>query len=635
VNLGKAMYNKFIFFHNNKIYYYIIGGYCLLSSLGFYFYSNIGNYEERLKNLLLSQTISGVENASTNIIGRMLGESPKFVYENLINRTLREKNENRISDLLNDDILSVYVLYLKEKQLFYLFDASKEDRGEVNELYGPAQEYLFEQARQNKKTKIFTQPSIDELGFTLVKPIINNNRTIAFLVLDYKESSLATLSSLLNTSVTTLIYAIAFSLLTLLLFISYMFRIQYIKHQMYRNPLTNTLNRVYLTDNYDKIDFKAYYIALVDLDFFKRVNNLYGQRNGDKILISIIRRITTLLKDEDKLIQYGGEEFLLLIAKKGMSEHLFKHLLEDIRALIEATNFQVKSDRFSLTISIGALLQTELEKSLQDAIHKADTALYKSKHNGRNCVSYFDLTQPERIYRENLKEMIESDKLVCYYQPIKRLKDRTLHHYEALLRIEDGDSVIFPDRILPAIEDSYLYSYLTKKIIDYNIKILRMDTQMRISINLSADDLINDSIISLLSQNSDLSTRIYIEILETKSIDYKRVERSIQKLKLLGFKICIDDFGSGYSNLNHLLNLSIDYLKIDGSIIKEILHDKRAYSIVKTFSLFSQENNIEVIAEFIDNQEIIDVLVGFGIDYGQGFYFSQAKPYIDLEHHKK
>ena len=627
------MYNKFIFFHNNKVYYYIVGGYFLLTFLGFYFYNNIGNYEERLKNLLLSQTISSVKNASNNIIGRMLEENPDFVYDNRMNAELRTKNENKISDLLSDDISSVYILYLNENQLFYLLDAVSEDRGEVNELYGPVQEYIFEQVRQNGQTKIFTQPSINELGFTLIKPIIQNEQTVALLVLDYKESSLATLSSLLNTSVKSLLYAIAFSLLILLLLLSYMFRIQYIKYKMYRNPLTNTLNRAYLTDNYDKLDFKRYYIALVDLDFFKRVNNLYGQKNGDKILIAIIKRITTLLRKEDMFIQYGGEEFLLFISKTEMSEHLFKHLLEDIRSLIEATHFQVQSERFSLTISIGALIQTELEKSLQDAIHKADTALYKSKHNGRNAVSYFDLTQPERIYRENLKEMIESNKLVCYYQPIRHLKNGVLHHYEALLRIEDGDNVIFPDRILPAIENSYLYSYLTKKIIDYNVRVLRMDLDMKISINLSADDLINDSIIFLLSQNADLSTRIYIEILETKSIDYKRVEGSIQKLKRLGFKICIDDFGSGYSNLNHLLNLSVDYLKIDGSIIKEILHDKRAYSIVKTFALFSQENNIEVIAEFIDNQEIIDVLIGFGIEYGQGFFFSQAKPYDALEHH--
>ncbi len=628
------MYNKFIFFRNNKIYYYIIGGYLLLIVLGGYFYKNIGDYENRLKNLLLSQTISSVENASNNILNRMLEEYSDFVYENYKDINIRTENEYKISDLLNDDISSVYVLYLEKKELFYLLDASKKERGELGEHFEPIQKGIFIEAQKNKKTKIFIQPTIDELGFTLIKPIIQHNKTIGFLVLDYKEGSLATLSSLLNVSVKSLLYAIALSLFILLLLISYVIRTQYIKYAMYCNPLTNTLNRVYLTDNYEKIDFKAYYIGLVDVDFFKRVNSLYGQKNGDKVLISIIRRITILLREEDMFIQYGGEEFLLLISKKGMEEHIFKNLLENIRALIESTNFRVKNYRFSVTISIGALLQTELEKSLQDAIYKADTALYKSKHNGRNIVSYFDLSQPERIYREQLKEMIDSDKLVCYYQPIRRLKDSTLHHYEALLRIEDGDKVIFPDKILPALEDSYLYTFLTKKIIEYNIKILRMDSQMRVSINLSADDLINDSILFLFSQNSDLSSRIYIEILETKSIDYRRVEDSIQRLKLLGFKICIDDFGSGYSNLNHLLNLSIDYLKIDGSIIKEIIHDKRAYSIVKTFALFSKENNIDVIAEFVDNKEVIEVLISFGVEYGQGFFFSEAKSYTELEHHK-
>ena len=629
------MHNKFIFFRNNKIYYYIIGGYLLLIALGWYFYKNIGNYEERLTNLLLRQTISSVENASNNILNRMLKKYSNFVYENYKDATVRSENEYKISDLLNDDINSVYVLYLESKGLFYLLDASREDRGELGERFEPIDENIFFKAEKNRKTKIFIQPTIDELGFTLIKPIVQHNKTIGFLVLDYREGSLATLSSLLNVSVKSFLYAILFTLFILLLFISYLIGTQYIKYAMYCNPLTNTLNRLYLTDNYEKINFKSYYIALIDVDLFKRINNLYGQKNGDEVLISIIKKITLSLREEDIFIQYGGEEFLLFIYKKGMNENIVKNLMENIRVLIESTPFQVKNYRLFVTISIGALLKTELEKSLQDAIHKADTALYKSKHNGRNKVSYFDITQPQRIYREQLKEMIESDKLVCYYQPIKRLKDSSLHHYEALLRIEDGDKVIFPDKILPELEDSYLYAFLTKKIIQYNIKILRMDSQMRISINLSADDLINDAILFLLSQNYDLSSRIYIEILETKSIDYIRVESSIQRLKLLGFKICIDDFGSGYSNLNHLLKLSIDYLKIDGSIIKEILHDKRAYSIVKTFALFSKENNIDVIAEFIDNKEIIEVLKSFGVEYGQGFYFSEAKPYAELEHHQK
>jgi diguanylate cyclase (GGDEF)-like protein len=610
----------------------MIGGYLVLILLGLYFYKNIGNYEERLKNLLLSQTISSVENSSSNIIKRMIDDYPDFVHENRIDVEIQVENESKISDLLNNDITSAYVLYIDENQLFYLLDASPYDKGESGELFGSSESYIFEQVRQNKKTKTFTQPNIETLGFTLIKPILQNKKTIGFLVLDYKESSLATLSSLLNASVSTLLYAIAFSLFILLLLIFYMVYGSYIKYKIYRNPKTNTLNRVFLTDNYEKIDFKKFYVALVDLDFFKRINNRYGQENGDKVILSVMKRISTLLRDDDMFIQYGGEEFLLLISKETTEEEAFKNLLENIRILIECTNFEISEKKFSLTLSIGAVLNTNLEKSLQDAIHKADTALYECKHRGRNMVRYFDMTQPKRLYREKLKEMIDSDKLVCYYQPIRRLADSKLHHYEALLRIEDGDRIIFPDKILPDLEDSYLYSHLTKRVIEFNVKTLRKDSNMKISINLSADDLINDSILSLLAQNADLSERLYIEILENKSIDYEKVELSIQKLKMFGYKICIDDFGSGYSNLNHLLNLSIDYLKIDGSIIKEILHDKRAYSIVETFAHFSQQNNIEVIAEFIDNEEIIDVLISFGVEYGQGFYFAQAKPYDMLNH---
>lgn len=626
------MYNKFIFFRNNKIYYYLIGAYIVLIVLGAYFYKNMGNYEDRLKNLLLSQTISSIENSSNNIINRMLKKYSDFVTQNYNSAKIRKDNEYKISDLLSDDISSVYILYINDGKLFYLLDSSPKDRGELGERFEPIQKKAFLEAKKSKETKIFIQPTINELGFTLVKPIFQNSKIIGFLVLDYKEGSLATLSSLLNVSVENLIYLILLTLFILLILILYIIRIQYIKYTMYVNPLTNTLNRSYLTDNYEKIDFKSYYIALVDVDFFKQVNSLYGHKNGDKILIYLIKRINIFLRKEDMLIQYGGEEFLLFIHKKGIKEDDFRNILENIRRLIESTNFSIKDDRFSITISIGGLIQTELEKSLQEVISKTDRALYKSKHNGRNCVSYFDLSQPERIYREYLKEMIESDKLVCYYQPINRLNDSTIHHYEALLRIEDGDNIIYPDKILPILEDSYLYSSLTKKVIEYNIRILQKDSLIRISINISADDLVNDSILSLLSQYSDLSNRIYIEILETKSIDYIRVENSIQMLKLLGYKICIDDFGSGYSNLTHLLNLSIDYLKIDGSIIKEILHDRRAYSIVKTFALFSKENNIDIIAEFVENQEVVDVLKGFGIEFGQGWYFEKALPYHQLEH---
>jgi EAL domain-containing protein (putative c-di-GMP-specific phosphodiesterase class I) len=263
-------------------------------------------------------------------------------------------------------------------------------------------------------------------------------------------------------------------------------------------------------------------------------------------------------------------------------------------------------------------------------IHKADTALYETKRHGRNCVIFFDMTHSQKLYRSKLKEFIESDKLVCHYQPIVNLHDATIHHYEALLRIEDGDNIIFPDKILPDLEDSHLYSYLSKRVIEFNVKKLRENRRMRISINLSSDDLLNETVLFLLAENSDISDRLHIEILENKGIDYLRVERSIQKLRIFGYKIAIDDFGTGYANMGHLLNLSIDFLKIDGSLIREIDNNKPAHSLVKSLTLFCKEHNIKVIAEFVENEKIVKVLKELDIDYGQGWYFSKALPYDEL-----
>ena len=625
------MHNKFIFFNNNRVYYYVILAYIVLLFLVLFSYKNIGLYEDKIKNSLLNKSIGMVDDTSSNIMDKILTKNIDFVRTNLENESLRMENEKTLSLMNNQDVQSLYVLYISGDKYFFLLDVDEDEHTDINDPFIPENLEIFLEVEKAQKKKIFIQKGIDNLSFTLIKPIVQNGVTIGLLVIDYTENSL---SSLLNVSVQFLTYLLFAILALIFFFICYVIYARYNKYKIYHNPKTNTLNRIYMTDNYDKIDFKKYYVTLVDIDFFKRVNNMYGQTNGDKVIISVIKIISSWLEKHDMFVQYSGEEFLLFITKESRSEQQLRNLLENIREAVERAVFRVGDERFSLTISMGALLNTEIEKSLQDVIHKADTALYESKHNGRNMICFFDISQTKKLYREKLKEMIESTKLVCYYQPIRDLESRELHHYEALLRIEDGDNVIFPDKILPDLEDSYLYTHLTKRVIEYNIEKLRSDSKIKISINLSADDLVNDSILAILAQNADLSSRLFIEILENKSIDYKKVELSIQKLKLFGYKICIDDFGSGYSNLNHLLNLSIDYLKIDGSIIKEIHHDKRAYSIVKTFALFCKQNDIEVIAEFIDNQEVVNILKSFGVKYGQGWYFSKAVPYsqLDKEH---
>lgn len=626
------MHNRYKFFNNNRIYLYLILAYIALLAIVFNGYQKVEVYEDKIKQTLLNEAIGFLDTSSSNIIINMLEGNSSFVEDNLKNEELRVVNEKTLGLIKSNNIKSLFVLYLAGGNYFFLMDTDAIEYSDVNEVFIPEDEDTYARVVQEKQKRIFIQKEVGQLSFTLLKPIIENNKTVALLAIDYYENAL---TKALNIFVRVLSYLAVLVLLLLFTIMFYLISNRYSKYRVYRNPKTNTYNRVYMTDNYDKIDFKKYYIALADIDFFKKVNNRYGEKNGDKVITSVITIMAKHLGKNDKFIQYSGEEFLLLMHKGWRSELKVRKILEEIREEVYRTNFKISEDKFNLSISIGVLLNTAIEKSFQDVIHKTDTALYDAKHTGRNRICYFDTSQPKRLYREKLKEMIESDKLVCYYQPIRSLEDKSLHHYEALLRIEDGDSIIFPDKILPDLEDSYLYTHLTKKVIQYNIDMLRMDAKMKISINLSADDLVNDAILSILAQNADLADRLLIEILENKSIDYKRVELSIQKLKLFGYQICIDDFGSGYSNLNHLLKLSIDYLKIDGSIIKEIHHDKRAYSLVKIFATFCKQNDIKVIAEFVDKQDVVDILKSFGVEFGQGWYFSKAEPYESLDKNHK
>ncbi len=624
------MYNKLIFSSIHKIYYYALIAYTLIFSLLLYFYINLPTYEYKFKNIILSQSIEGVDASAERIIDHITDTNGSFLEKNIINMDIRISNESYLEHLTNRHIASVFIVFLDNGKLYYLLDSSKDDKGELGELFAYEDLAVFLKVKARKKREIYIQEGLMNLGFTLIKPIIQENRVVAFMLIDYTQKSLDVLISRFSSFAHLFFKVIISGLLLLLLIGVYFIWIAHLKNRMYKIPNMNVFSRLYLTDYYERINFSNYYIALVDIDLFKRINDIYGHKNGDNVIVLLMKNISSLLSSEDIFIQYGGGEFLLFIGKKRVSVQEFRYLMEDIRMMVETLDIKIDNEMVKMTLSIGAVIETENSGTLQDAIHQADGALYESKHNGRNSVHYFDISDDRRVYRERLKDLINAGKLVCYYQPIIALDDNTIHHYEALLRIEDGNKIIYPDKILPDLEDSYFYSRIGMHVIEYNVKKLREDRDFSVAINLSSDDLLNEAILSLLISSSDISNRMLIEILENKSVDYDKVEISIQKLKLFGYKICIDDFGSGYSNLDHLLNLSIDYLKLDGSLIKNLHYDKKAHSIIQALTLFCQQNEIEVIAEFVENREIVEVLKGFGIEYGQGYYFDTAKPYDEL-----
>lgn len=181
------------------------------------------------------------------------------------------------------------------------------------------------------------------------------------------------------------------------------------------------------------------------------------------------------------------------------------------------------------------------------------------------------------------------------------------------------------------IENTFLYTQLTKQILEYNFKVLTKYPTLKISINLKPADVINQSLIDYLVELSlnypDITHRMLLEIVETEDVlMYEQIIKNLHNLKGKGYKICIDDFGSGYSNFVYLLKLDVNYLKVDANLIKNIDKDRISQEVVKMIVQFCKKMKITVVAEFVENESILETLNLLGIEYGQGYLFSKPEP---------
>jgi hypothetical protein len=245
--------NKFNFFNNNRIYFYVIIAYSVLFYLLLTAYQNLEPYENRVKNTLLNEAISLVDDTSTNILTNIVDKNLNFVSSNIKSENLRSKNEKVLSLIDSTDINSLFVLYLAGENYFFLLDTDEKEHSELHEIFIPENTKVFSQVIKEKTKKVFIQRNVASLSFTLVKPIIQNNVTVGLLVIDYTENRLM---SLLDISVKVLSYLLILLLTLVFIFIYYIIYTHYNKYKVYRNPNTNTLNRIYMVDNYEKINFK-------------------------------------------------------------------------------------------------------------------------------------------------------------------------------------------------------------------------------------------------------------------------------------------------------------------------------------------------------------------------------------------
>lgn len=241
-------------------------------------------------------------------------------------------------------------------------------------------------------------------------------------------------------------------------------------------------------------------------------------------------------------------------------------------------------------------------------------------------------------WREKIKKAVEENRVIPFYQPITD-QNKNIIKYETLMRIEefneDSEAIfITPDKFLGISFKTKQYLELSKIIVSKSFENL-LKTNKQITINLSFKDILNYDFIDYLDEMMNIlskedKSRVVFEILETESLsDYNFLEEFVLKYKKQGIKIAIDDFGSGYSNFLRILRIKPDYLKIDGSLIKNIDIDKNSYEIVKSIIAFSKTLNIKTIAEYVHNEEIFNILIKMDVDEFQGYYLGQ--PQINFE----
>jgi EAL domain-containing protein (putative c-di-GMP-specific phosphodiesterase class I) len=359
----------------------------------------------------------------------------------------------------------------------------------------------------------------------------------------------------------------------------------------------------------------------------------FGQTAGDDILKSFAYKLNSMFnRNKDlTLSRLSGDEFAIFFVKKP-SLDVFTQTAIKLVADVEKMLFFYENNELSIRVTAGGSYQIE------NILEKADIALKSAKKRQESFLLYDEKLNIEEQYKNNiewvkkLKIAIASDNIVPYFQAIYDNKTEKIASYECLIRlIDQEENIISPYKFLTIAKKSRLYSKLTRIMIEKSCKHFEnIDTDF--SINLSVEDILNTDIVEYIKQKikeHNVSKKIIFEILESEGIEnYEDVAIFTNEMKALGCRIAIDDFGSGYSNFEHLLKLKIDYIKIDGTLIKNIDHDANAQTVVETIVNFAQRLNISTVAEFVHNEEVYKKVKELQIDRTQGFFLAQPQNQI-------
>lgn len=386
----------------------------------------------------------------------------------------------------------------------------------------------------------------------------------------------------------------------------------------------------------------SYALCYLDLDQFKIVNDSCGHSAGDALLGQLGALLKSKIRWRDTLARLGGDEFGVLLESCSLDEAL--KTAEVLRVAIGEFKFMWDDRSFRLGVSIGVVPITNDNEDVAALLIAADSACAAAKEAGRNRIHSYqendiDLMRRRREmqWAARINNALEDDRFELYRQTIQPLQvEEEGAHYEILLRMRDeSGGIIAPGLFIEAAERYGITPNIDRWVIKNAFRWLVSEADERerlvmCSINLSGQSFSDEKFLPFVIDQFQMSgldaTKICFEITETAAIaSYSQANRFINALKELGCKFALDDFGTGLSSFGYLKHFPVDFLKIDGSFVKEILHDPIDREMVRSINEIGHLTGKKTIAEFAENEEIITMLRGMGVDYAQGYGVSEPK----------
>ena len=385
-------------------------------------------------------------------------------------------------------------------------------------------------------------------------------------------------------------------------------------------------------------------VLFIDIDHFKYVNDNFGHRAGDQLIVGVSGVLKEAIKQHNaQVFRMGGDEYAVHLPDSLRAKSI--EVAEEVLVALRHYRFQssMQQRMSSVTASIGIALYPFHGNDVTGLLSSADIAMYQAKESGRNRYVLFDQdaqslrrTHNRVRWANKLREVLDDDRLLLYYQPVVRLADLRTVHCEILVRLRDDQgNLVLPSQFIEYAESLGMVQEIDMRVVERLIEHLQSpehrQAKVRYFVNLSRVSISDQHWVrkfhTMLSNANLDHSQLVFEITETAAMsDVDVTQQFIRELKEMGCRFALDDFGAGFSSFYYLKRFDVDYLKIDGGFVRDLATDEGNRIFVRALCDVARGLNKQVVAEWVENMETLDILTRMGTLYGQGYLFQRPAP---------